>query len=451
MKKHIKWIILLVVIAAAVVLYVYSDMESGTPVRTVKVTEGQIRDWVEDRAMTTLPVVHKITMPQDGRILPITLEAGHPVSRGQVVAQLDTADLESTLDLAEAQVKEIQALIAVNAYEEIEKTSLKEAKKMIAALNATGHASDELVKANEVELKYSKWLVEMEEKLVKERASSREKLRRAQRDYGQADSAVASARFMSSATWTIAAIVDLFPRYVKELLGRKHLEAGVLHHRLAGARAARELAVRRLERTTMKSPVDGTVLRRLVKNKEYLTAGTLLLEIGSMGKLAVTADILSQDVVTVRPGNPVDVYGPSIGTKPIRGTVTRVKPAGFTKVSSLGVDQQRVPVVIAFDKDALEGLRKEGRTLGLAFRVRVRIYTREKKGVPKVPRTALFRGGNGQWQAYSVNNGRATLTTVTLGIMNDNEAEITGGLKAGDTVVVAPPKGLKDGDRVEPM
>ena len=226
MKKHIKWIILLVVIAAAVVLYVYNDMESGTPVQTVKVTEGRIRDWVEDRAMTTLPVVHKITMPQDGRILPITLEAGHPVSRGQVVAQLDTADLESTLDLAEAQVKEIQALIAVNAYEEIEKTSLKEAKKMIAALNATGHASDELVKANEVELKYSKWLVEMEEKLVKERASSREKLRRAQRDYGQADSAVASARFMSSATWTIAAIVDLFPRYVKELLGRKHLEAG---------------------------------------------------------------------------------------------------------------------------------------------------------------------------------------------------------------------------------
>jgi HlyD family secretion protein len=256
---------------------------------------------------------------------------------------------------------------------------------------------------------------------------------------------------MSSATWTIAAIVDLFPRYVKELLGRKHLEAGVLQHRLAGARAARELAVRRLERTTMKSPVDGTVLRRLVKNKEYLTAGTLLLEIGSMGKLEVTADILSQDVVTVRPGNPVDVYGPSIGTTPIRGTVTRVKPAGFTKVSSLGVDQQRVPVVIAFDKGELEGLRKKGRTLGLAFRVRVRIYTREKKGVPKVPRTALFRGENGQWQAYSVHNGRATLTTVTLGIINDNEAEITGGLKAGDPVVVAPPKGLKDGDRVEPM
>jgi HlyD family secretion protein len=402
MKKHMKWIFLGVIIIAVIVCYAYFEMQSGTPVQTVKVTEGRIRSWVEDRAMTTLPLVHKISMPQDGRILPITLEPGQPVKKGQVVAQMDTADLKSELELADATVSEIEAQIVINAYDKIEDTTLVESKKLIAALNATGKASDELVKTNEAELKYSRWLVEMEEKLVKERASSKEKLQRAQRDYGQSESQVASARFMSKATWAVAAVVDLLPRYVKELLGRKRLEAGVLNHRLAGARAARELAVRRLKRTTLKSPVDGRILRCLVKNEAYLPAGELLLEIGAMENLQVTADILSQDVVTVLPGNPVDIYGPSIGATPISGTVRRVKPAGFTKVSSLGVDQQRVPVVISFNPGALTQLAEKGYTLGLAYRVRAR----------------------------------------------DNEAEITEGLKDGDSVVVAPPKSLKAGDRI---
>ena len=400
--------------------------------------------------MTTLPLVHKITMPQDGRILPITLEAGHAVSKGQVVARMDRADFQSTLELSEAEIKEIQAQIEVNAYNKIEDTALVESKKLIAALDATGKASNELVRTNEAELKYADWLVKMEEKLVRQRASSKDKLERARRDYGQAESQLASARFMSRATWAIAAVVDLFPRYVRELLGRKQLEGNVLAQQLAGVRAARELAARRLERATIKSPVDGIILRRLMKNEAYLPAGTLLMEIGVMDDLQVTADILSQDVVSVRPGNPVDIYGPSVGPTPIRGKVERVKPAGFTKVSSLGVDQQRVPVVISFDAESLKKWEEKGRFLGLAYRVRVRIYTEEKADVLKIPRTALFRGGEKAWQVFSIQNGKAVRVPVKPGIINDSEAEVTEGLEAGDPVVVAPPKSLKGGDRVSP-
>jgi len=450
MKKSIKWIILVVVIAVAVIFYAYTEMQAGIPVQKAEVEKGGIRAWVEDRAMTTLPLVHKITMPQDGRILPITLEAGHTVKKGQVVAQMDALDLKTALAMADARIAEIQAQIAINKYNKIENTSLVESKQVIAALKAAGKASDELVRTNEAELEYSEWLLDMEKKLVKQKASSKEKLRRAQRDYGQADSSVASARFMSKATWAITSAVELLPKYIRERLGMKHLETDVLNHRLAQARAEREMAARRLKRATMASPVDGIVLRRLVENEAYLQAGTLLMEIGDMSDLQVTANILSQDVVTVRPGNSVDLYGPSIGTSPIRGTVSRIKPAGFTKVSSLGVDQQRVPVVIAFDADALKHLKEKGRTLGLAYRVRARIYTEEKKDVLKIPRTALFRGTGNQWQVFSVKNGTSTLVSVTLGIMNDNQAEITKGLKAGETIIVAPPKALRNGDRVKP-
>ncbi len=451
MKKNMKWIIPGVVIGVAVLIYAFTAMQSGVSVRTAKVEKGPIRAWVEDRAMTTLPFVHNITMPQDGRILPITLEAGHAVSRGQVVAQMDTADLKTALAMADARIAEIQAQIAITEYDEIENTSLVESKKVSAAMEATGKASDELVKANEAELKYSKWVLDMEKKLVKEQATSKENVRRAQRDYGQADSALASARFMSKATWALAATMELLPKYIHETLGLKNLETDVLNHQLAGARAEREMAFRRLERATMASPVDGVVLRRLVRNEAYMQAGTLLMEIGDMTQLEVTANLLSQDVISVQAGNPVDIYGTAIGTAPIRGTVSRIKPAGFTKVSSLGVDQQRVPVVIAFDRDALEGLKEKGRNLGLAYRVRARIYTEEKKDVLKVPRTALFRGGDNQWQVFAVKNGKAALVPVTLGIVNDEEAAITGGLSGGDTIIIAPPKALRNGDRVKSL
>jgi len=450
MKKRTKWIIIGSIIAVVIILIAYAGMQPGAPVRKATVEKGDIRAWVEDSAKTTLPMAHHITMPQDGRILPITVKSGESVAKGQVVAQMDTADLKTALALADARVAEIEGQIAVNEYSKIEDTALIESKEVIAALQAAGKASEEVVRANKEELTYAQWHLDMEKKLVQERASSKEKLQRAQRDYAQADSSVASAQFMSKATWAITAAVELLPKYIRERLGLKHLETGILSHRLAGARAEQEMAARQLRRATMHSPVEGIILRRLVKDEEYLPAGTLLLEIGDLRDLEVTADILSQDVVAVQPGDSVEIYGPSIGATPIQGTVSQIKPAGFTKVSSLGVDQQRVPVIIAFDPASLKTWKESGRTLGLAYRVRVRIFTDQKRDVLKVPRTALFRGAGNQWQVFCVRSGKAALVSVTLGIVNDNEAEITGGLKTGDAVIVAPPKALRNGDRVNP-
>jgi len=449
MKKRIQWVILIAVVAVGVLLYGYAEMQSGVPVRTVVVNKGNIRAWVEARAMTTLPNIYRITLPQDGRILPIDLDAGHSVSKGQVVAQMDMADFKTALALADATVAEMEARMALNAYTRIEDTALVESKQVIDAMKAAGKAADELVRTNEAELTYSKWLLEMEEKLVKERASSQEKVQRAQRDYGQADSSLASSRFVSKALWAITAAVELLPKYIQERLELKGLEKGVMTQRLAQARAQQDLAARQLKRATIDSPMDGMVLRRMVKDEEYLQAGTLLMEIGDLRELEVTANILSEDVVTVRPGNGVDIYGPSIGDLPIRGTVSRIKPAGFTEVSSLGVDQQRVPVIIAFDPEARKQLEERGRSLGLAYRVRVRIYTHEKSDVLKVPRNALFRGAGDQWGLFTVEAGKAVLTSVRLGIVNDDEAEVAGGLKSGDTVILVPPKALKSGDRIK--
>jgi HlyD family secretion protein len=130
--------------------------------------------------------------------------------------------------------------------------------------------------------------------------------------------------------------------------------------------------------------------------------------------------------------------------------VHRIYPAGFTKVSSLGVEQQRVNVIVRFAEGVLEKLREQ-RDLGVDYRVRVRIFTEHKSDALLVPRTALFRGADGGWEVFVVRDRRAKLQPVEVGLMNDERVEIISGLQQGEIVVLAPESSLIDGTRVKPI
>jgi HlyD family secretion protein len=305
-----------------------------------------------------------------------------------------------------------------------------------------------VIKANKAELKFARWRLDANRKLVKKNFVAEEKLQEAEKDFGKAKTAVASSQFLSDATWAITNAVKLFPEYVREYLGRKELQTNVLERKLSAAEEEIAKCRRDLKRAILRSPINGVVLKRLVKNEQVLPGGAVLLEIGDLSDLQVTANILSQDVLGIRKGNAVDIRGPSLGETPLKGTVVRIKPAGITKISSLGVEQQRVPVVIGFQEGALKTLAKADRSLGVDYRVHVRVYTQEKTDARIIPRTSLFRGTGQKWEIYTVQDGKARLMPVGIGLMNDREAEIRKGLKPGDTVIVAPPNDLKDGDSV---
>ena len=158
----------------------------------------------------------------------------------------------------------------------------------------------------------------------------------------------------------------------------------------------------------MRSPVDGIVLERLVEDEQFLPSGTELLTIGQLDQLEVESDVLSEDVVRVQPGDPVEVYGPAVGSPlgaGVPATVHQIHPAGFTKMSSLGVEQQRVRVVIRFAPEWAQTLRE--REVGADYSVRVRIFTDQKPDTLLVPRSALFRGPDGGWQLFVVRASRA--------------------------------------------
>jgi HlyD family secretion protein len=189
------------------------------------------------------------------------------------------------------------------------------------------------------------------------------------------------------------------------------------------------------------APVDGVVLRRLRESETVVPVGEPLVEIGDPAALEIVADLLSTDAVRVRPGSPVliEQWG---GSDPLAARVRRVEPSGFMKVSALGVEEQRVNVIMDFADPA-----GAARALGDGYRVEVRVVVWREQDVVKAPVGGLFRRGE-DWAAFVVEGDRIRLRAVRLGQRNATEAQILEGLAPGDRVVLFPPDTLADGDPV---
>ena len=189
------------------------------------------------------------------------------------------------------------------------------------------------------------------------------------------------------------------------------------------------------------APVSGQVLRVLNRSERVVDAGEPLIEIGDPTDLEIVVDYLSMDAVRIEPGQRViiDNWG---GAAPLDGVVRRVEPFGFTKVSALGIEEQRVNVVIDFRDPIDERLR-----LGHGYQVETRVVHWEDSASLNVPLTALFRL-QADWALFVAVNGRAELRRVTIGQSNGIQAAIGDGLKDGERVVVHPSDRVVDGVRI---
>lgn len=194
----------------------------------------------------------------------------------------------------------------------------------------------------------------------------------------------------------------------------------------------------------VRAPIGGRVLRVFQESERPVLAGTPLLEIGDPIDLEVVIELLSRDGAALAPGAKVEFeqWG---GPTPLDGKVRLVEPAAFTKISALGVEEQRVNVVA----DITTPLDQR-RSLGDNFRVEARVVLWESDRVLKVPVSGLFRRANA-WAAFVVRDGRASLQTVSAGRASNTEMQVTEGLKEGDEVILYPGDRITEGQRVKPV
>ncbi len=236
---------------------------------------------------------------------------------------------------------------------------------------------------------------------------------------------------------------ELEQRTRTEELASARFAARVAEHELALARATlgRLTAGTGPDQMEVRSPVDGQVLRVLRESEGSVQPGTPLLQVGDPAALEIVVDVLSGDAVGMRPGARVAIerWG---GDSALQAHVRRVEPSAFTRISALGVEGQRVNVIVDLDEP-----HERWATLGDAFRVEARIVVWERADVLQVPSGAVFRHGTG-WATYVVEGDMARLRPVTIGKQNGSDAEILDGLRPGDRVIVYPSDEVAEGVQV---
>jgi HlyD family secretion protein len=367
------------------------------PVETAVVTRGALAVTVDEEGMTRVKNRFLVSAPVTGQLRRIDWKAGAVVEAGKTVLAVLEASGADILDVR----SQAQAEARVHAAES--------SRDLAAAQRERAQAAAKLASGDYARLK----------KLLAERTLSQQEFDTAEMREATAAQDVRAAEFaLQVAEYQLT-----------------QARAVLLRGSPAGAAAANA------EPLVITSPVSGRVLRVMQESERVVPGGFPLLEIGDPTDLEARIEVLSRDGVAIRPGARVTLeqWG---GPQPLNARVRLVEPSAFTKVSALGVEEQRVYVVVDFTDPP-----EQRATLGDAYRVEARIVTWEGVNVLKVPAGALFQRG-AQWQTYVLNQGTARLRTVQVGHSNGQETEITGGLVENDRVIVYPGDKVADGARV---
>lgn len=453
MKRYVWGVMAVVLLVAVIAGLVGGSFAAGVSVDVAQVQRGAIQQYVDEQGKTRLPQTYLITMPYPGRIAPITHSEGSHVGKGDLVAQVVPEDAALAVRAAQAAANRLDASIAENLDTELEQLIRKQALQYVASMEQAELAAAKQVEAGLAKKQYADANRRRLEALYQRGAATEDELDRAKLQ--QVEDTVAWVRDQLTHSTLIAlkAAMEYLPATVERYIEERQLADAVLQQQRAEAAVRLEQAKLQQRRGALISPVDGMVLHRFVTDERFLPAGEPLLEIGRLEDLEIEADILSADVVGVQPGNRVLIYGPAVGRHPTEdrsyalGTVHKVFPAAFTKISSLGVEEQRVKVIVHLDANDSRWLR-EDRSWGVGYRVRVRIITDEKSNVLLVPRSALLRDSEGKWLVYAVSEGRVAPRHVQLGLINDTAAEVVEGLDENELVVCNPETELSPGARV---
>lgn len=396
MKAEVRRRVFVIAVGAVVAAaLVYGFLPKPVAVDVARASRAPLRVTVEEEGRTRVRDRFILSAPVAGYLRRIDLKAGDSVTKGQQVALLEP--LRSTV---------------------LDPRSRAEAEAAVSAARAALDAAKERARAAAADADYAR-----ENEARMQQLSASGYIAESDLDQAVAGARKAEAMRLSADAAVLAAKAD-----------RERAES-VLGYSAAERTASGKAVV-------LRSPVSGRVLKLHRESEGVVSAAEPLMDIGNPGSLEVKAEVLSADAVKLHPGTPVlfERWG---GDKPLEGNVRVVEPSGFTKISSLGVEEQRVNVIVDLTSPA-----ELWKRLGDGYRLDTTFIIWESADVLQVPASALFRKGDG-WALFIVENGRAKLTPVEVGRRNGIAAEIVNGLPDGAPVITSPDDTIRDGIRVK--
>jgi HlyD family secretion protein len=397
MKITLGRILTTLAVVAGLALVVWAFVPKPIPVETAAVTRGKFVATVNEDGKTRIRERYVVAAPLGGRLKRVRLKAGDAVTADEVVTAIQPAPAPF-----------------------LDPRSRQEAEERLGTAQANRERTKAMVERARANAEQTKMDLERTRTLKERGASTAQALERAETAMRLADRELRAAEFQHQAAEHEMA-------QAKAVLAQYH-NGG---------------AVGPTHRWDVTAPVSGVVLNVMQESETVVQPGTPILSIGNPHNLEIVVDVLSTDAVEIRPGAPVIIEhwgGPGV----LKGRVRRVEPAAFTKISTLGVEEQRVNVLIDITSP-----EKQWANLGDAYQIDARITVFARDNAIIVPAGALFRTGE-TWKLYTVQDGRAALRTVKLIRRSGGVAAVSAGVRPGERVIVYPSDRVADGVRVAP-
>jgi HlyD family secretion protein len=389
MKRILNTLILVLLAGAVIALLTMWLQPAPARVDTAKASRGPMQVTVDGEGKTRVRDRYVVATPVAGQLRRINLRRGDVVTRGQVIAQIDPLPLAP-----------------------LDPRQRAEATARVSAAEDAKREVDRMIERSKAIYDQARRDCERCELLVRSGDIPRQELEKAQ-----------------------TAVTTSFREYEAAMS-----KAESAAHEVEAAAAALLAVSQRSSAPAVKvqAPASGKVLRVIEESERVVAGGAPLLELSSPAKLEVVIELLSTDAVKISPGALVMIEGWG-GPEALEARVRLIEPSAFTKVSALGIEEQRVNVIA--------DLTTPSTALGDGYRVEGRIVVWRADDVLKVPVSSLFRRGEG-WSLFTVEQGEARLRDVELGQRTSFEAEIKTGLEAGAEVIVHPSNQITDGTKV---
>jgi HlyD family secretion protein len=392
-----RWVLIIIVAAGVLLAIVYGFMPKPVPVDLMKVSRGPLKVTVEEEGKTRVKDRFVLSAPVAGFMRRIKLDVGDPVQKGETLVEVEP--LKSNL---------------------LDPRSRATAEAAVSSAEAALKVEEERVRAAAADAEYSQRNLERIKKLFEGGYVAKDALEQAESGAKRSGANLLSAE---------AAV-----KMARSELDRART---LLQHS-----AAEETRIQG-KIVTIQAPVSGSVLKIYRESEGVVQSGEPLMDIGDPKNLEIKVEVLSADAVRIRPGTPVlfERWG---GNSTLSGKVRVVEPAGFTKISSLGVEEQRVFVIVD-----LTSPNQNERNLGDGYRLEASFILWEGKEVLQVPASALFRKQEG-WAVFVVKNNKAHLREVKVGHRTGLAAEILSGLTEGEELISHPDNSIEEGTRLRP-
>ncbi|MFN8577473.1 MAG: efflux RND transporter periplasmic adaptor subunit [Candidatus Sericytochromatia bacterium] len=437
-----KILISLVILVIFITIIVFKFKTPPISIQTVKVFKSNIEDYISEDAKTYLQKEHIIYTTIDGNIVPTPFEEGDFINKGQVIARLDNYNRTQKLNSLNSKLNELEAMVEGVNKSKIKQEDIDTAKLRI---KQSQNSINEIIKQKniiKINLEQVKNDYLRNKKLLEQESINKNEFEKSEANYKIQKTSLENIKTQEIDANSNIRINQLTLNKLLKSVNDNDFQKKVYIAQMNQIKDEINIINNEIFKTTLLSDFSGVVLEVYLKDKTTVPSGSKLLKIGDFKSIVIQSDILTEEITKIKIGMKVEVTGKALNNKKIFAKVSKIYPTGFTKVSSLGVEQQRIKVNIDFDNTKLN-LKPE-------TNLDIKIITKENKNTLVIPERSIFKDKN-KWYVFKVNNlNKLEQKEVKIGLKNEDNVEIINGLNEKEIIVLEPDNKIKEGIEITP-